>query len=307
MDGKYRKLSVKVDRSDVKVRARRLWYRPKVKRAEVPSAAAVPSHELTGRLSDWMPSLDVAFDADVMPFAQPGKEDATVAIVTALSEPVPFGVKRITERMDVRVIAYDESGAVKSDATKRTQIDVEPSAENKVRYDVLQEFALAPGKYTFRLTAHNADTDKIGSIEFETGVPDFRRDVISLSGVVINSASAEPMTTIGTLGSLVPGTPTATRRFLPGDKVTATVRVYESASGSPSDAAVTVRVLDAEGTVLMSFTEPLPAARFEATRSTDVTIDLPLSRLKAGTYLLSLQGIRDAHRTMPRDVKFVVR
>jgi VWFA-related protein len=307
MDGKFRRLSVKVNRPDVMVRTRSRWYRPKATRTDGVSTAAVPSQALTGRLRDWMPSLDVTFNAAAMPFAQPGTNDAAIAIVAGLAEPVIFGVTRVVQRMDLRVLAYDESGKTVIDVSRRVQIDTPPSSESRVMYDVLQQIALPPGHYNFRLVAHNADTDKLGAIEFALTVPDFHRDAISLSGVAIAASSAEPMATVGSLEPIVPVVPTAIRKFLSRDRVSAFARVYQGGEGPPTAATLDIRILDAQGAPVYSSTDSIAAARFASSRSVEIRLDLPMTPLKAGTYLLTLQATRGARKTLPRDVRFVVR
>jgi len=307
LDGKFRRLSVKVNRPDMTIRTRQGWYRTKPERTDGTAAAAVPSQTLTGRLRDWMPSLDVAFSAAVMPFAQPGSAAAAVAIVTGLAEPVTFGVTRVVQRMDVRVLTYNDTGALVLDTTRRVNLDVAASAESKVRYDVLQQVALPPGRYSFRIVAHNADTDKVGSIEFEVPVPDFARQAISLSGVAIASASAEPMASVGSLADVVPIVPTSIRKFLNSDRVTAFARVYQGGDDLPSEARIDVKILDAEGNEVHSTTETFAPERFNGLQGVDYRVELPLQKLTAGAYLLSLQATRGTRRTPPRDVRFIVR
>jgi VWFA-related protein len=307
MDGKYRKLSVKVNVPDAMVRTRTLAFRPKSVSETHTSAAAVPSQGLTGRLRDWMPSIDVAFDAIAMPFAQTGKPEAAVAIVTGLSEPVQYGTTRVVQRMDVRTLIYDDRGTLVTDLTKRVELDAVPSTDNRVRYDVVQQVPLVPGRYSFRLVAHNADTDKVGAIEFSLVVPDFSRDYISMYGVAISSALTEPMMRVGTLGSIVPVMPTAIRKFLPDDRVTAFVRVHQGGAEPTMPATLDVKILNAMGTPVFSRTEPLTAERFGAERVVDLKMDLPLTGFRAGQYLLTLQATRGTRKTLPRDIRFTVR
>jgi VWFA-related protein len=307
MDGKYRKLSVKVNVPDAMVRTRTLAFRPKSVSETRTSAAAVPSQGLTGRLRDWMPSIDVAFDAIAMPFAQTGKPEAAVAIVTGLSEPVPFGTTRVVQRMDVRTLIYDDRGTLVTDLTKRVDLDAVPSADNRVRYDVVQQVPLVPGRYSFRLVAHNANTDKVGAIEFSLVVPDFSRDYISLSGVAISSALTEPMMRVGTLGPIVPVMPTATRKFLADDRVTAFVRVHQGGAEPTMPATLDIKILNAMGNAVYSRTEALTAERFGAGRVADLKMDLPLTGFRAGQYLLTLQATRGSRKTLPRDIRFTVR
>jgi hypothetical protein len=57
----------------------------------------------------------------------------------------------------------------------------------------------------------------------------------------------------------------------------------------------------------MTVDRVVPADRFSAARSTDVTLDLPLDRLRAGAYLLTIEAALGARRTPRRDVRFIIR
>ena len=84
------------------------------------------------------------------------------------------------------------------------------------RYEVLARVELPkPGKNQVRLSAHSAAADTRGSVYVDVDVPDFRKEKLSLSGVVLNSAlPSAPVAPARALRDVVPLAPTSERAFL---------------------------------------------------------------------------------------------
>jgi hypothetical protein len=307
MDGKYRKLDVKINRgSEYIVRRRTEMYRPKAQGAEGVANAFMPSAKLWRGLSGLLPNLDVTFEVAAMPFAQPGPK-ALVPLVIGLAEPVLTSTTRVRQRMEVRATAYDERGEIRADVTETARLDEAPGPNDQVHYDVLAQLQLVPGRYSVRVVAHNGNTDKLGSIEFDLSVPDFARDTISISGVALSAASVAETRAFGVREAILPIVPTALRSFRSSDRVTAFARIYEGGTDPIAPATLDVRITDARGTVVSTVTQSLAVDRFDVSRAADWNLALPVDRLPSGVYLLTLQASLGARKTLQRDVRFTVR
>jgi len=306
-DGRFHRLTIRVNgRPDLLVRARDEWFRARPA-AGTPAEAARPSADTASRLDGLLPDLDVTFDASILPFAQAGAAKTGVAIVTELTEPVAPGVARVVQRMDLKILAYAEGGALAGSASGSASLDLVPSEESRIHYALLSHLDLAPGRYTLRLVAQNPATDKVGSAELPVTVPDFANEAVSLSGLALALSSAASTRSFGTLEPLVPVVPTALRTFLANDRVSAFARVYEGGEEPRSPATLSARVLDAAGRVALDASRPLAPADFGDGRAADFRVDLPLSRLAPGPYLFTVEATRGARRSPTRDIVFTIR
>jgi hypothetical protein len=306
MDGKYRKISVKVaGQGNVDVHSRKLTYRPKVLPDAKPTDAVTPSQDQSLSMAGLLPDLDVSFNVSALPFANPDG-GSTVAIVTELAEPVVRGTSRVVQKMSVRTLVYDESGAVRSDTTTDAALDASPTVDEALRYAILSRLNLAPGHYDVRLVARNGRTDKLGSNEFHVVVPDFAHEAVSLSGVALLAPALTPSIAFGSLDGLLPATPSAVRVFNNSDKATAFVRVHQAASAPSTRATLAVQILDAAGEAIFDAVETMPSDRF-AKGGAEYQLPLPLDRLRGGAYLLTMQATVGSHHSPRRDIRFSVR
>ena len=307
-DGRVRRIAVAVrGRDDLVVRARTQIARAPLTRPAAPRAANGPSAGPRAGGLGLLPNLDVTFDVAPAPFAQAGRIEAAVPVAIALSEPAPAGVTRVTRRMNVRVLIYDERGTVRAQTTIPVPVDASSGLERRLRYETLARFDLAPGRYSVRVVAHTPATDALGTIEFDLLVPDFARDTVSISGVVLGEQSALTPAGAERTIAFLPIVPTARRTFQPADRLAAYARIYQGGQGPIVETTLEVRVLDAAGGVVLETRETLAPDRFEADRGRGYRLSLPLDRLQPGHYLLSLQASIGARHSPKRDVRFTVR
>lgn len=307
MDGKFRRLSVRVaGPRDRIVRTRPVLYRPKVVHPDAPAPAARPAADVPSRVVGLLPDVDVRFEASVLPFVDRFATRTTLAIVTEVTEPVTPGATHIMQTMDLRILAYDERGEVRGDRTEQATLDQPPSTPGTVRYGVLSRIDVPPGRYTLRIVAHNAATNKVGNVEVGITAPDFVREPISISGLAIVSPTAAASPVFGTLDALIPVTPTATRTFWTNDHVTAFGRVYEGGTDPIAAVTMTTHLLDAAGKAVFDAAEAMAPDRFFG-RAADYRLALPIERLRTGPYLLTMEASMGARRTPRRDVRFAIR
>jgi VWFA-related protein len=312
LDGKGRDITVKLKgREDVVVRTRSVVTRARPGTPTGATAAEFTSKGQAFHLEGLLPDLDVAFSSDVLAYAAPDSPKTDVAVITHVAEPVTSGVTRVAQRMTVRTLVYDERGGVAASNVQQASIDLEPSIDNQVRYRVLSRFALAPGLYKVRLVAQNAETRKLGSMEFETSIPDFIAQSVSMSGVAI-TASPDPAASLPSFGSLeplLPVVPTAARTFTANTLLTASMRVYQGKTTPLAPLTVVATLVDTEGRTMFESRETLAPDRFDRLRTADYQLELPLEtlELRSGRHLLTFQASVGARHSPRRDVPFVVR
>jgi hypothetical protein len=136
-------------------------------------------------------------------------------------------------------------------------------------------------------------------------VPDFSKDPIALSGVVLATAEASPSRTLladELLRSILSDGLTVARRFARSDTLTAFVEAYTDGRTRPDDVRVTAVLTSARGDGVRAETGTRVTS--EPGRA-GYTVRLPLSVLQAGEYLLTIEA-RAGGRVATRQVSFAV-
>jgi hypothetical protein len=141
----------------------------------------------------------------------------------------------------------------------------------------------------------------------DVDVPDFRKDKLSLSGVVLNNAlAATPTAPVRLLRDVTPLTPTTERAFAASDIVTAFLRVYQGGNDKPAPVTMRVRILDAAGKSAFDKSDTLAADRFSVERAADYQLRLPLATLSPGDYVLTFDAAA-GKVSVKREVRFEVK
>jgi hypothetical protein len=298
-NGRLHKIDVKVNRPGASVRTRSGYYAGETRVAGNKPSVVTP--ETASALAGVLPRNDVPLSVSVLPFATPGKPESTVAIVLGVRHGVG---KDRADNGPVKVLAaaFDRNGRSVQSEEQTVGIALPSNTSGDVWYEVLSRLPLKPGRYELRV-ALDAAAARSGSVYTYVDVPDFFEQPLSLSGLVLSAAPSWPIAPAQGFPDLSPIVPTARRDFAPSDRVSAFVRVYQKANEPPQPAEVSAQILDANGRVVTRDAAPFEAEQFARTRSADYRIRLPIDRLSAGEYLLTLDATR-AQETAHRNVRF---
>ena len=300
-DGKFRRITVKVNHPGASVRTRNGYYAPK---AENPEKPAPP---LFKAMAGVLPNPDMYMRASVAPFAaaeRPSdreKKIGGVAIALGLSQPVST-TERTSHVLDLIASAFTREGKGVVQRRQTARLTMRPVEGGEAKYEILTRLDLKPGRYNLRFAVHNRALGKSGSVYSEVDVPDFSRDRLSLSGIVVNVAHALPAAGADTLGGLVPNTPTTQRSFAEEDRVTAFLRVYQGGKKPPLPVAVRATITDARDRIAFDSRQPL-----EPAREADFSVTLPTATLATGPYLLTIEASVDEKTVVRREVRFSMR
>ncbi len=189
-DGTFRRITVTVKgRPDVEVSTRRSYWAPKAAKPTGAAAPAPPPPPDVEALAGILPLSALKLRATAAPFAVAGGPTAVVTLAIGVRQ-LPF-VARTPEQIELLVKAFTADGDQRASDTQMIPITV-PAARadsDESRYELLARIELPkPGKYEVRLSAHSIVADTRGSVYVDVDVPDFRKEKLSLSGVVLNSA-----------------------------------------------------------------------------------------------------------------------
>ena len=315
LDGKYRRVEVKVNRPGVTVRTRSGYYNAKAKVEEANAASP-----LTSALSGLLPKTDVPLDVMAAPFAIPGKAEVGVAIVLTVHENLPARTARTVEDVELQVTAFTQEGAQRGASRMNAKVTMRPGPAGPAEYEVLSQIVLRPGRYQLRMSAKTSG--QTGSVYYDIDVPDFGARSLSISGLVLSSDPRPAVSSADPIKAFMPIAPTARREFSVTDKVTAFAKVYQGGRDPVAATTVTVKITDAAGALRLNRSELImggdalagrnqrpvgtPSDVVSVDRSLEFRMDLSLRTLPAGEYLLTLEASTSRGQAQ-RHVRFRVR
>lgn len=300
-DGRFRKIDVRVDRPGVTVRTRNGYNASREAKAGVTKPPPPP---VTTAVAGLLPRSDLQMRATIAPFAIPGRSEVALAITVAVREPTAEEVG--VDGMEFLTSAFGPSGEPRGSQKQTATIVLRGTAlDPQAQFELLSRFDLKPGSYNFRFGAQSALSHKTGSVYSAVDVPDFAKDVVSLSGVVLSAPGIDAGPKEA-LTSLIPVMPTTQRAFVKSDDVVAFLRIYQQAKGALEPVQLDVRIVDDHDAVKFHAAETLTADRFDASRAVDHRFNLPLADLPPGPYLLTIEATT-GKASARRDVRFVVR
>jgi VWFA-related protein len=289
-DGKMRKLRVQVNRKDVTVEARSGYVVP------LPDArAATPAAANT---TEVLPRTAFPLEASAGAFVERnGQIGVGVTLgVTAPGRTLAAGPLNIVARI---VDAFGGARGTLRQTLTFPRLD-DPALR---RYDVLAKLPLAPGRYDIRLSVETAGGQASG-VHVPVEVPDFFKDALSASSLVLSAVPSAEAVPKGALDDLLPVVPTTRREFDAADSVTAFLQVYQQdRRRSP---VATIDVLDAAGDVVVTETRALTSDAYGALYAANCLFDVPIRRLQPGPYLLSVT-VTSGKDQVQRAVKFQVK
>jgi len=303
-DGRYRRITVRVNRTDLKdakVEFRKGYYAPadfqhstKESReqqlqdqliSDVPSSD-FPVYLSTGyfRMGDnrYFVPVSVVVPGSQIPFTRASEQDrATLDIIAVMRDEAkrPFGTIRDTVKLAVN-----------------TSQDVQ---RKNVQYD--GGFLLPPGKYTVKFVVRENQTGRMGSFEAETTVPDLKAAPVKVSSVILSNQKQPAKQKNNPLvreGSQI--IPNVTHVFSSGQHLYLYYEVYDPAKPAEADEKAAARVLTNvafyKGAV-KAYETPLVQAvdvNVPERKATAFELDVPLEELKPGFYTCQINIVDDA-------------
>lgn len=301
--GSLRHVAVTVNRSDLEVHTRSEYF------AAAESRGRDQTSALAKAIADVLPIPDLPMDVAIAPFAEAGTTKAAVTIAYGVTQPIPTrpGNTRTTESTDLLVSAFSPDGEPRGTQRYTAKVVIRAGATGVAQWEALGRIALPAGRYRLRLAAYSGSAGKAGSVYADIDVPDFTRLPFSVSGLVLNAAPTRPFAPKDMFSDLLPLVPTAAREFLPTDRVTAFLRVYE-AMNLGGAVPLRIRVLDDKDQVCVDQSQVIGIGQFsplqvqetlqssdrevEVRRETptirfaDVRYQVPVSRLAPGEYVV---------------------
>ncbi len=329
-DGTFRRLTIKLNRTDAKLEYRPGYYAPAdFKHQKTEDREQV----LNDQLRSDLPAVDLSMYLEAFYFRQnPNSYYVPMSLIVPGSQ-IPF-----TRAKDQDKATLDIIGQVKNaqgiavgnvrDTVKLALDGTVGAARRNIQYST--GFTLAPGHYHVKFVARENETGNMGSFETDLVVPDQRKQPIRLSSVVLSSQrtptapvrrgppgapqSTDPLQQDGQ--QFVPNVPQVFRQdahlyllyeLYDPAKQTVAAAVQAATEGAAKQSGLKTRG-SASGIHVLTSIEflqngvkvletPLVSTEVENQPNRNAVsfhFDVPLAQLKPGTYICQINVIDDA-------------
>lgn len=304
-DGKYRHITVKLNRAGLKLDYRRGYYAPAdFKHANNEDREQQLQEELTSEL----PSTDLHVYLSAGYFRTgDDKFSVPISLVVPGSE-IPFAQKSDQDKatLDVIGVVYDSNKRPMGEVRDTVKLAVNTSAEVKrknVQYNT--GMILPSGNYHLKFVLRENETGQMGSFETDLSIPDLKKQPLQMSSVVLASQvqpsgkgkrDGDPLVRDGS--EVIPS---VTRVFSSGQHLYLYYEVYDPAhDGSKSAARNDIHLLTSvsffQGKA-KTYETPLVEAKQLNSQNRHAAVfqlEVPLTQLKPGFYTCQVNVIDDA-------------
>jgi VWFA-related protein len=308
-DGRFRKLQIKVNRPGVKLEYRPGYYAPADFKH---SGKEDRERELDDELASDLPSTDVAIYLDAYYFRlDENRFYVPVSLIVPGSQ-IPFVKGGDREKATIDVIGEVLDEARRPIGHVRETVKLAVNEDQQVRQKNIQystNFNLPPGKYHLKFVVRENETGHMGSFETDVILPDLRKTPLKLSSILLASQRVPTKTTNPLVHDGQQYVPNISHVFREGQHLYLLYEVYNpskvkpvtDANGSPSKVVKGSINLISSLELIQGSTKVFETPAVQATAlnaagrdAVAVQLDVPLDKLKPGTYIGQLNIIDDA-------------
>jgi VWFA-related protein len=307
-DGRYRRITVKVNVPGVKLDYRRGYYAP----ADYQHSTKEDKElQLQQELASELPATDLPLYLGVAYFRmEANKFFIPVSLVVPGSE-IPFtrSSDRDKATLDVIGVVLDSEHHPLTQIRDTVKLAVDTSSEvrkKNVQYDT--GLSLPAGKYHLKFVVRENETGRMGSFETDLTVPDLKAQPLKMSSIILAS-QLQPAQKASALNPLVRDgseiIPNVTHVFSSTQHLRLYYEVYEPGranTAQPSEASAkagihllsNVSFFRGKAKVFESSVIELTELNARDRKAGVFQLDLPLSPLKPGFYTCQVNVIDDA-------------
>src|SRR5579863_4398321 len=304
-DGKYRKLTVKIDKPGIKLEYRPGYYAPADFRH---SGKEDREQELQDQLASDLPATDIAVYMDAMYFRlDQNRFYMPVSLVVPGSQ-IPFvkGGDKDKATLDIIGAVIDESQRPVGRIRDTVKLNLDPSLQARQKnIQYTTSFNLPPGKYQLKFVVRENQTGRMGSFIADVTLPDLKKSPLKMSSIVLASQRQPSKKDDPLVRDGEEYVPNISHVFRQDQHMYLLYEIYDparekAAEGAPKEAKSAIDLLSSLELIQGStkvYETPVVQARsinVEGRDAVSVELDVPLSGLKPGSYVCQLNVIDDA-------------
>ncbi|QNI34806.1 VWA domain-containing protein [Alloacidobacterium dinghuense] len=186
-DGSYRRLTIKINRSDLKLEYRPGYYAPADYKH---STKEDRERQLEDELATDLPATDVSVYLQALYFRIDDIHYSVPISILVPGSQIPFvkGGDRDKATLDVIGEVKDSVGRIIGNARDTVKLAIDQSQQVRQRnIQYSTSFTLPAGKFHLKFVVRENETGRMGSFETDINVPDLRKAPVKLSSVVLAS------------------------------------------------------------------------------------------------------------------------
>jgi hypothetical protein len=309
-DGKFHNISVRVTRPGLTVKSRRGYANPTGK---VPTPVKSElSAELHDALNSPLPTSGLAMKVFAAPFKGVAPNASVLLGVELRGRDLSTAANA---GIELAVFAVDAKGRMKASSRDSLALNLKPETRTRVEQTgirLLSRMNIPPGRYQLRVAAHDVAGGALGSVLYDLDVPDFEKVPLSMSGLVLTSASSglEPTAKPDAdLRQVLPGPPAAARSFAQNDQIAFFADVYDNDLSAVHTLDLTTTLTADEGRVVFKNAEERSTADLAGKRGGfGYGTTMSLKDYAPGLYVLKVEARSrlGSNATASREVQIAI-
>ena len=304
-DGKYRKLTIKINRPGVKLEYRPGYYAPADFKH---SGHEDRERELDEQLASDLPATDIAVYLDAMYFRlDENRFYVPVSLIVPGSQ-IPFvkGGDKDKATLDIIGEVVDEVKRPIGNARETVKLNldsVQQARQRNIQYTT--SFNLPAGKYHLKFVVRENQTGLMGSFEADITLPDMKKIPLKMSSIVLASQRQPSRRNTPLVREGQEYVPNITHVFRQDQHLYLLYEVYDPAheklaDNHPKGMKAGINLLSSLELIQGStkvFETPLVQAKttnVDGRDAVSIELDVPLNDLKPGPYVCQLNVVDDA-------------
>jgi len=304
-DGKYRKLTLKINRPGLKLEYRPGYYAPADFKH---SGREDRERDLEEQLTSDLPATDMALYLDAMYFRlDENRFYVPVSLIVPGSQ-IPFvkGGDKDKATLDIIGEVIDDVKRQIGSARQTVKLNLDPSLQARQRnIEYTTSFNLPPGKYHLKFVVRENQTGRMGSFEADITLPEMKKMPLKMSSIVLASARQPSKQNTPLVREGQEYVPNISHVFRQDQHLYLLYEVYDPvhekpAENQPKGTKPGINLLSSleliQGSVKV-YETPLVQAKainVDGRDAVAVQLDVPLNGLKPGPYVCQLNVVDDA-------------
>jgi VWFA-related protein len=303
-DGKYRKLTIKVNRPGLKLEYRPGYYAPADFKH---SGHEDRERELEEQLASDLPATDMAVYLDAMYFRlDENRFFVPVSLIVPGSQ-IPFvkGGDKDKATLDIIGEVIDEVKRPIGSARETVKLNLDPTLQARQKnIEYTTSFNLPPGKYHLKFVVRENQTGRMGSFEADITLPDMKKQPLKMSSIVLASLRQQSRKESPLVREGEEYVPNISHVFRQDQHLYLLYEVYgparEKVENQTKGTKPGINLLSSLELIQGStkvYETPLVQAKAVNVAGRDavaVELDVPLAGLKPGSYICQLNVVDDA-------------
>jgi VWFA-related protein len=304
-DGKYRKLTVKVDRPGIKLDYRPGYYAPADFKH---SGREDREQELEDQLASDLPATDIAVYMDAMYFRLDANRFYMPVSLVVPGTQIPFvkGGEKDKATLDIIGAVIDEANRPVGRVRDTVKLNLDPSLEARQKnIQYTTSFNLPPGKYQIKFVVRENETGRMGSFIANVALPDLKKAPLKMSSIVLASQRTPSKKDDPLVRNGEEYVPNISHVFRQNQDMYLLYEIYDpahekAAEGAAKEPKNTVDLLTSleliQGSTKVYETPVVQAKSMNVDGRDAVSfeLDVPLNGLKPGSYICQLNVVDDA-------------